>query len=101
MDFVSVEIEWSDGLVEWLSKDGLPLNWFKTESSAALKEIGDQWFREKRSLVLAVPSAVTRNEHNFLINPEHPDFSAICLSPAEPFEFDRRFFVNEELLKVP
>jgi hypothetical protein len=99
--FVSVSVELPDDAVEWLQRESLPENWDAKEQPEALKKIGDKWARKKHSLVLAVPSAVTPNEHNFLVNPEHPDFPKIQIFDIQPHEFDTRLFVRSELLKLP
>jgi len=33
-------------------------------------------------------------EFNFLLNPAHPDFSKLGISPAEPYQFDPRLNVG-------
>ncbi len=40
--------------------------------------------------ILKIPSTVIREEYNFLINPAHPDFSAIEFGEPQRFEFDER-----------
>ena len=52
--------------------------------------IGDAWVREARSAVLAVPSAITPADTNFLLNPAHPDFARIQIAAPIDFEFDPR-----------
>jgi RES domain-containing protein len=59
------------------------------------RRFGDAWIQEKRSAVLAVPSAVmNRLEQNFLLNPAHPDFRGIGRRESEEFVFDPRFSVE-------
>ena len=53
-------------------------------------EIGDRWATEKRSAVLAVPSAISPDDRNFLLNPEHLDFKRIRIAPPMDYEFDPR-----------
>lgn len=53
---------------------------------------GDEWIKSRRSLILAVPSYVIREEKNYLINPEHPDFKKVELASKKPFKFDDRLF---------
>jgi RES domain-containing protein len=57
------------------------------------KEVGDQWLKEKESLLLKVPSVVVPAESNYLINPLHQDASFIKIVDVEPFSFDKRLFV--------
>jgi RES domain-containing protein len=54
---------------------------------------GERWLRERRSLVLAVPSAVVRDELNYVINPRHPRISALAVAATlQPFRYDERLF---------
>jgi RES domain-containing protein len=56
------------------------------------KQFGERWCLEKRSLLLIVPSVVARVDRNFLINPNHPEFSGVTTSLHEPVFWDRRLF---------
>jgi RES domain-containing protein len=52
---------------------------------------GTQWARERRSVVLRVPSVMIPSESNFVLNPAHPTFKrAVRIGAARPFAFDRR-----------
>jgi RES domain-containing protein len=53
-------------------------------------EIGNRWVHEQRSAVLALPSAISPADTNFLLNPEHPDFKQIHIAPPVDYEFDPR-----------
>jgi RES domain-containing protein len=44
------------------------------------------------SATLKVVSRVVPREHNFLLNPQHPDFGAIEVDDPIPFHFDPRLF---------
>lgn len=59
---------------------------------SVLAESGDRWLSEKRTVVLLVPSAVVPQEHNYLLNPEHPDFAKIVIKTPESFTFDSRMW---------
>ena len=54
--------------------------------------LGDWWIDSKMSAVLEVPSAVVTGEHNYLLNPAHPDFARIVTDPPALFHFDPRLF---------
>ncbi len=54
--------------------------------------IGDEFIRSGKTLLMKVPSAVITEEHNFLINPLHPDFKKIKIAGARNFETDKRLF---------
>jgi RES domain-containing protein len=67
-----------------------PSSWRQFPHSTASQEFGAQWALEKRSAVLRVPSAVVPGEFNYLLNPQHPDFSGVIIGRPEPFSFDPR-----------
>jgi RES domain-containing protein len=73
-----------------LSITELPEGWDAAEHPTSIRELGTAWAAAKETVVLAVPSAVLPRERNYLINPQHPDFSRIVFHEAEPFSFDRR-----------
>jgi RES domain-containing protein len=59
---------------------------------AASRQYGDHWYDARRTLVLVVPSIVTRLENNVLINQDHPDFAKISATEPEPVYWDTRLF---------
>jgi RES domain-containing protein len=69
----------------------LPKNWNISPSPSALKTIGDNWIKNRKSLLLRMPSAAVIGEFNFLINPNHFEFKKIQWS-VETFPFDKRIF---------
>lgn len=75
---------------EMLDTATLP-DWHR-ESASASKAFGEGWQKERRSLVLIVPSVVARIEKNILINPEHPEFRTITTSLQQPVWWDARLF---------
>lgn len=88
-----VEITIPNGTTyEMLDVAALP-DWH-AESAQGSKAFGDRWQKEKRTLVLIVPSVVARVEKNVLINPEHREFSRVRTSLACPVWWDVRLFVK-------
>jgi RES domain-containing protein len=96
--------EWPDDLVairfevpadvapaaEVVDASTLPRDWRATPGPDALKAIGTDWAKAGRSALLVVPSAVTPNEKNLLLNPRHPDLASFVMHPPEPLVFDPR-----------
>jgi RES domain-containing protein len=70
----------------------LPTSYLKSQDSNILKEIGTTWLKEKRSAVLTVPSIIVPIENNLLINPLHPESSAIKITKEYVFNLDPRLF---------
>jgi RES domain-containing protein len=83
-------LEWPDDLTEIFPAKKLPVNWRVHPPPVEIKEIGDRWVQERRSAVLALPSAISPAETNFLLNPEHRDFKRIRIVPPIDFDFDPR-----------
>jgi RES domain-containing protein len=88
--YKAFRLEWPDNLTEFLPVKKWPRNWRISPPPAETMEIGDQWTRERRSAVLAVPSAISPDDRNFLLNPEHPNFKRIRIAPPIDYEFDPR-----------
>lgn len=68
----------------------LPKNWDMHPAPDALAQIGSQWARSNASLLLKVPSVLINEEHNIIINPNHPDFKHLKAS-SDKFNFDDRY----------
>lgn len=86
-------IEIPDDLVQ---ADFAPIEtWASIPAQDKSMKFGSAWIESKKSACLAVPSVVIPQERNLLINPEHPDFSAIQVISIEKFDFDERFFDNK------
>jgi RES domain-containing protein len=88
--FVLIPCEFHARLVTAVDQSALPVQWRRNPPPPELAAIGDAWVKKAQSAVLAVPSALIEEETNFLLNPAHPDFSAITIGDPQDFEFDRR-----------
>ncbi len=75
---------------EVVTRDSLP-GWDDISCSAS-RAYGEAWQKAKRSLLLVVPSVIARAERNFLLNPDHPEFSRVTASMHEPVRWDTRLF---------
>ena len=86
-----IEITIANGVsYEVLNTASLP-DWALAAATPS-KAYGDAWQRQKRSLLLIVPSVVARVDRNFLINPEHPQFKQVKPSLHRPIWWDDRLF---------
>lgn len=70
--------------------EDLPDDWTDHDGYQVCQEMGDNWIQDFETCVLRVPSAVIKHEFNYLINPQHQDFSKIKIIEIEDFEFDLR-----------
>jgi RES domain-containing protein len=85
-------IEIPDNLsVEKIELASLKKNWNSIENYSYCQSLGNKWLNDNNSSILQLPSVVMKQEHNYLINPQHPDFIKIKLRGKEDFDFDKRF----------
>jgi RES domain-containing protein len=88
--YSAVRCEFDEALIRSVDVSGLPAGWERSPAPPELAAIGDEWFRNAASPVLRVPSAIVPLEHNYLLNPLHPEFPAIRLGTAVAFPIDPR-----------
>lgn len=92
-DYMMVSIFIPDDIsIERLDVDSLPPDWNSFPHPVSTQAIGDKFIAENKSCVLKIPSVVTQKDYNFLINPNHADFSRIKIINSEKFPFDSRIF---------
>jgi len=68
----------------------LSKRWRDTPAPSELADIGSEWARLGKTLLLRVPSAVVDHEHNVLINPAHSEMRRVKLVSVEPLRLDER-----------
>ena len=83
-----VTFEESQGIA--LDEEDLPEGWDDRPYGPASQQVGDKWIQSEESLVLRVPSVVVPEEHNYLINPEHPEFEELEIGEPRPLDVDPR-----------
>lgn len=79
-----------DASLKSIETNDLPSGWYKIKNSPQCRILGDRWIESGTSLLLRVPSAIIRDEHNVLINPQHPDFKNVTVHEIVDFKFDER-----------
>lgn len=80
-----------DGIaIETVEPSALSANWFDPSPPDQLRDIGDDWLVRAEAVALKVPSALVKEEFNYLLNPTHGDFDKLRLGAPEPFAFDGR-----------
>lgn len=91
--FVPAEVP-NDLLRTGVLVEDLPDDWRSVAQYKACRHFGVKWHEHGRDVALRVPSAVVPNDHNFLLNPDHPRFAEIeFLDPIE-YHFDERLAVD-------
>jgi RES domain-containing protein len=85
-----IPVVFEESLVKKPGVKDLPKGWDSPQPVAETQILGDEWIKEGPSAILEVPSAVTRNESNYLINPAHKDFRKIKIGESFLFRPDTR-----------
>jgi RES domain-containing protein len=70
----------------------LPANWNRKPFIKTTQLIGDDFIKSNKHLMVQVPSATVAGDHNYLINPRHPDFKNVRIKSIDAFAFDSRLF---------
>lgn len=92
-DFVMVEIDIPDAItITQFEPEKLPKRWNSFPYNLKTQSIGDEFVQDEKNCLLKLPSAVVPGDHNYLLNPKHPDFETIKISSIEDFPFDERLF---------
>lgn len=89
-DLYIAEIDVPDVEIEIVETSSLEKNWQDYPSPKLIRDIGDTWQRDNKTLLLRVPSAVIKNEWNILVNPEHKQFHKVKIVSIESYSFDAR-----------
>jgi len=76
--------------IENVNVSALGEDWFEESSQERTAAMGSEWANSMRSAVLQVPSAVVRTESNYVLNPRHPEFSAIVFEVPDAKALDER-----------
>jgi RES domain-containing protein len=77
-----------DVKIEAVIAGDLAGNW--RADTIASREIGDRWLDQSTSTLLQVPSAISEQGQNFLLNPAHPDAAKVTVVQIFHAPFDAR-----------
>ncbi|RYZ29183.1 MAG: RES domain-containing protein [Chitinophagaceae bacterium] len=70
--------------------DELPKNWQEIPAPVETQEWGSAKLHEANFLALKLPSVIIPSEHNYILNPLHPEFKKVRIKEILPFTFDSR-----------
>jgi RES domain-containing protein len=73
-----------------VNQSELPADWQDISGPAYLKYLGDKFIKEGKYLLMKVPSAILREEFNYLLNPQHEQASEVKIISKKTFGFDQR-----------
>ncbi len=57
--------------------------------------IGTKFLALGKQAVLKIPSAIVKEEYNYLLNPAHTDFKRITIKESTPFDLDIRLLKKQ------
>jgi len=78
-----------------VSVSDLPKNWRDIDPAPLeLSLIGKKWIEKKEFLLLSIPSVIIPGERNFLVNPDHKQFSQLIDFKIQSFEIDPRLGIE-------
>jgi RES domain-containing protein len=92
-DYYLMTINIPNGIkIETIDVDNLPSDWKKFPNIRITQDLGEEFIKKGKSLVLKVPSAVVQGDFNYLINPNHKEIDRVKIIDKEKFDFDERLF---------
>jgi RES domain-containing protein len=95
-DYCIMTIEAPDNFAA-LDIKTLPENWQDFPEQNSLKQIGNNFLKENNKLLFKVPSAIVKEEYNYLLNPLHTDADKVKIINKQPFSFDARLTPSKSL----
>ncbi len=96
-DFKIVIIDIPDKLtIEEITINELDKGWRDCKDYSICQQLGNDWYREMRTPVLKVPSAVLPQNNNLVLNTSHRDFKRIRIAGITDLVPDERI---ETILK--
>lgn len=81
-----------DDSLQSVPLDTLPDGWNSLTPPGSIKQSIDDWIAEGRFLLLKVPWAIVAGESDFLVNPNHPRATEVCVVDNQPYLFDVRLY---------
>ena len=73
-----------------IPESALPPDWNATPAPASIKDFGSAIIRSSEKAIIKIPSAIIPGEHNFLLNPAHPDARKFKILELTDFHYDLR-----------
>jgi RES domain-containing protein len=94
-DYMLLKIDLPDNMtVNNISKSKLKKGW--KDDLEYTQFMGSEFIKTNSAPALKVPSAIIEEEHNFILNPNHPEFKKIKIRSFSKFRFDKRLFKTDE-----
>jgi len=88
--YVCIPVDFDESLMRAIEPAWLPKDWRAYPARDGARQLGRAWAERMESVVLRVPSVIVPEEHNYLLNPRHPDFRRVKTGKPAPFAVDPR-----------
>ena len=93
IELVAFEVRVPDAVkIDELDEARLPKVWREEPVPEETQKLGSAWVKSGAALLLRVPSVIVPCDHNFVMNPAHPDYKTLKISSPLPFSFDPRMW---------
>lgn len=89
-DFIYIPVKFDAALSQALAPKALPSNWNSDPIPPSTMDLGSDWIKSGRSAILEVPSVLSPEEKNYLLNPLHPDFKKLEIGKPKKLAWDPR-----------
>ncbi len=76
--------------IDEITEPVLPPGWDEPAIHRFTQITGDRFLKEKKGMILSVPSVILPEERNYLLNPLHADFKKIKIVHSREIRFDKR-----------
>ena len=90
-DFTLLKVVGPDLDIAMIKHNQLAENW--QDHLQTTRELGTDWLRKNKAVLLQVPSAIIPQTVNFLFNPLHPDAKRFHIAETFTYPFDSRIKV--------
>ncbi len=87
---VIIDVPNHNGIILTADAKKLAHDWHLLENRFTTQKYGCDWYSKRSSPILKVPSAIIKEEFNFVLNTLHSDFSQISIESIEDFNWDKR-----------
>jgi RES domain-containing protein len=85
-----ITIETGTASIEEIPESVLPPDWKSAPAPSSTKDFGSAIIKSSKAAIIKIPSAIITSEHNFLLNPTHPDARMFKILELTDFHYDLR-----------
>ena len=85
-----ITIDIGTASIEVIPESVLPPDWKVTPTPSSTKDFGSAIIKASKAAIIKIPSTIITSEHNFLLNPDHPDARKFKILELTDFHYDFR-----------